>query len=144
MSKHLVTAAAKWLFPFFLITGVFFLFRGHNEPGGGFIGGLVFASAFVIKYLGNPIHPSSFRIWQWTPEQVTAMGLLIGASSGLLALFFGQAYMTGVWHFELWLPLVGKTKFGTPFYFDIGVFLVVIGVVTKIFLSLEAERWKSS
>lgn len=143
MNQHYVKAASKWLFPFFLCLGIFFLIRGHNEPGGGFIGGLLFGSGFVIKYIGNPISPEKVLLWYWKPVQIISFGLLISLLSGSIGVLNGYSYMKGVWNFEVWLPLFGNTKFGTPFYFDIGVFHVVVGVVNQIFLYLEGQNWKS-
>jgi multicomponent Na+:H+ antiporter subunit B len=78
-----------------------------------------------------------------SPFTLIGAGLLLALSSGFLGFITsGTPYMTSSWQGELWLPIVGNTKFGTPFYFDTGVFLVVIGVVSKVFLLLEAELWK--
>lgn len=144
MNHHLLKAAVKWLFPFFIAMGVFMLFRGHNEPGGGFIGGLIVGVGYVLKYFKSEKAPNEFKVFKLFPEQVISIGLIVGAGSGLLGLASYKPFMTGVWQGQLWLPLVGNTKFGTPFYFDIGVFLVVVGVIIKIFLVLEEQLWKSS
>lgn len=143
MNNYLMRAASKWLVPFFIITGFYLLFRGHNLPGGGFTGGLVFGSAFVIRYLSQQKDPNHYKLLFLSPEKVISAGLLLGLLSGLWGAFYGQPFLSAVWHFEAWIPLVGKTKFGTPFYFDIGVFLVVAGTLNKIFQVMELDQWKS-
>lgn len=145
INYHLLKAGMKWIVPFFQLMGLFLLLRGHNEPGGGFIGGLIVGASFVMKYLREESTPSTFKIWGISSAAWIGIGLLISFFSGFVGtLIDGVSFMTGVWQGELWLPIVGNSKFGTPFYFDIGVFFVVVGVITKVFLLLEDELWKSS
>jgi len=143
MNHHLIKAAAKWLVPFFWMAGIFMLFRGHNEPGGGFIGGLIVGAAMVMSYIKVKRRPDQFKVLGTAPSTIIGLGLLLALSSGFLSFIqSGAPYMTSSWQGELWLPILGNTKFGTPFYFDTGVFLVVIGVISKVFLMLEEESWK--
>ncbi len=149
MNNYLVRAAAKWFVPVFIFMGVYLLLRGHNSPGGGFTGGLIFGSAFVIRHLAYADRSADrfkkYKMLILPPEKVIAIGLVVTLISGILGLLQGQAFLQGLWHFELWLPLVGNTKFGTPFYFDIAVFLVVAGTLNKIFQVMEDDdQWKSS
>lgn len=144
MNYHLLRFAAKWLKRFFWLAGVYFLIRGHNEPGGGFIAGLIVAAGFVFNFFHGNQSPQEMKVMGLHPNSLVAAGLGLALVSGMLAVFKNQPFMQAQWHFELWLPIFGVTKFGTPFYFDIGVFLVVVGVVTKIFLLIEEQSWKSS
>jgi multisubunit Na+/H+ antiporter MnhB subunit len=145
MNHHLLKAGIKWLVPYFQMMGMFLLFRGHNEPGGGFIAGLVIGAGFVMKYLRTERDPSQFKIWGLSSMTWIGVGLMLALSSGFLgSILNGSEYMTGTWQGQIWLPIVGNTKFGTPFYFDMGVFFVVIGVIQKVFLLFEEESWKSS
>lgn len=144
MNHHLLKAATKWLVPFFHCMGIFMLIRGHNDPGGGFIGGLVMGAGFVMQYMKIEGNPSKFKVGGFYPFTWIGCGLIVAICSGLIATLHHEPYMKGIWQGQIWLPVVGLTKFGTPFYFDIGVFLVVVGVITKVFLLLEEELWKSS
>jgi len=144
MNNYLIRAAGKWFIPVFILMGIYLLLRGHNSPGGGFTGGLIFGSAFVVRYLSMTSAEQKYKMLLFTPEKVISIGLSIALISGMWGLLQGESFLQGVWHFEIWLPLVGKTKFGTPFYFDIGVFFVVAGTLNKIFQVMEDDQWKSS
>lgn len=144
MNDHLLRFGAKWLKRFFWLAGFYFLVRGHNEPGGGFIAGLIVGTGFIFHFFQSRQMPKELKVMKLYPNQLVAAGLGLALLSGLLAVLKNQPFMQSQWHFELWLPIFGVTKFGTPFYFDIGVFLVVVGVVTKIFLMIEEQLWKSS
>lgn len=107
------------------------LLRGHNEPGGGFIGGLLAAAGFVVHALAFGPLPAR-RLLRTSPLALLAVGLLLAALSGVPALLQGQAFMTGQW----WGELLSLGKFGTVLLFDVGVYLVVLGAVTLILLGV--------
>ncbi len=119
---------------------LFLLLRGHNEPGGGFIGGLIAASALILVAMAYDVEKA--KGWmKFDPITCISGGLLMALSSGLLAWLFKAPMMTGLWKGSLWLPFVNKVKLGTPLLFDIGVYFVVIGISTLIIFSLmEVER----
>jgi multicomponent Na+:H+ antiporter subunit A len=122
-------ASIRWLVPLLYALSILLLLRGHNEPGGGFIGGLVAASAAILRELGRTDGANGPR----SPVLPVACGLAIALASAFPAWFHGQPWMQGVWlTWEPWLPLVGTTKLGTPFLFDIGVYAVVFGVARWI------------
>jgi multicomponent Na+:H+ antiporter subunit A len=122
-------ASIRWLVPLLYGLSILLLLRGHNEPGGGFIGGLVAASAAILRELGRTDGASGPR----SPVLPVACGLALALASAFPAWFLGQPWMQGVWlSWEPWLPLVGTTKLGTPFLFDIGVYAVVFGVARWI------------
>ena len=104
------------------------LFRGHNDPGGGFIGGLLAAGAAAIY--GMAFGPGAARrLLRVNPLGFAGLGVLVAAASGLLSLFAGVPFLTG-----LWLP---AHLFGTPGLFDIGVYCTVFGTMTAVTLALE-------
>ncbi len=127
--------AVRYLFPLMLLFSVFLLLRGHNEPGGGFVAGLVAAAAFSLYAIIYGA-PAARRILGINPSILIGAGLLIALSSGLAGVFSSRPFMTGIW-LELTLPILGKI--GTPFLFDTGVYLVVIGATLKIILDLTEE-----
>lgn len=108
---------------------LFLLLRGHYLPGGGFSGGLVAAAAVVIYGLAFGWQEAK-RSLKVDPIVLIGIGLVIALVSGLPGLFFGEAFMTGVWTY------VGTYHLGTPFIFDIGVYLVVIGVVLAMVFNM--------
>jgi multicomponent Na+:H+ antiporter subunit A len=125
IATPLYRTAVTWMTPLLLFMSVLLLFRGHNEPGGGFIGGLVAAAGLVLKRLAaGDVSPHAGRI----PLRFIAAGIAIAVASTLPSVLSGRVFMEGIWIGKWWLPLVGKTGFGTPFLFDVGVYLAVIGV----------------
>ena len=132
----ILQTAARALLPLLLTLSVFLLLRGHNEPGGGFIAGLVAASAFAL-YVFAYDAATSRRILKMDPRTMMGVGLLFGALAGLPAMFRGEAYLAAIW----WDVSLGPISLNTPLIFDIGVYLVVIGTVMTIVLALaEAEE----
>jgi multicomponent Na+:H+ antiporter subunit B len=140
MISLILSTATRYLLPLLLLFSVFLLLRGHNEPGGGFVGGLVAAAAFVLYAIANGI-AAEREIFHIEPRVFIAVGLLSAAGSGILSLLAGLPFMTGLWSTQE-VPVLGKI--GTPLLFDIGVYLVVLGITLMIVLSLaeEEQPWK--
>ena len=107
---------------------LYLLFRGHNEPGGGFIGALVAVIAFALLILAESPSYVRERIY-FSPRMIAVMGLGMAMGSGLFSAVAGEAYLTGLWCKAI-LPL------GTPLLFDVGVYLAVVGGVLSILLDL--------
>lgn len=107
------------------------LLRGHNEPGGGFIGGLLAAAGFAIYGLTFGGEPAR-RLLRISPVTLLAAGLLLAAGSGLPALLAHRPFMTGQW----WGQLLQLGKLGTVLLFDVGVYLVVVGAIAYLLLGL--------
>ncbi len=132
----LLATAARYLMPLMLIFSVFLLLRGHNEIGGGFVGGLVAASALMLY--GIALSPAALRnLLPLEPRLLVGLGLLAALTSALLPVLAGRPFLTGLW-LKTPLPVIGKV--GTPLLFDMGVYFVVIGVVLWILLSLAEEE----
>ena len=136
MNSLILATVARFLTPFLLLSSIFLLLRGHNEPGGGFIGGLVAASAFAVHMLafGEKAMRSAVRV---DPRTLAGVGLVVAVFSGLVPLIWGYPFLTSLWY-DLWTPL-GSTKIGTPLFFDIGVFFVVIGITVSFLEDMNDE-----
>lgn len=121
-----------------LLFSVFVLLRGHNEPGGGFIGGLIAASAFAVFGIAFGV-ASVRRAIVFHPLSIAGFGLLVATLSGIVSVFSSVPFMTGLWIFP---SLVGvEVPLATVISFDIGVYLVVVGGFTSIASALaESER----
>ncbi|MCQ0989577.1 Na+/H+ antiporter subunit B [Jiella marina] len=128
---------APYLTSLMVLFSVFVLLRGHNEPGGGFIGGLIAASAFAIYGIACGVAPVR-RALYFHPLAISACGLFFAVIAGLLSVFTGQGFMTGLWAFPAILG--GDVGLSTPLLFDIGVYLVVVGSITSIALALEERE----
>lgn len=118
---------------FFVINvlAIYLLLRGHNLPGGGFIGGLATAISLVLLSLAlglKEIH----RVMRFDPVRVAAGGLVVALGTSAAPVLFGRPFLE---HFSLHLsrvPLIGELHVGTPLLFDFGVYLVVVGITAKI------------
>jgi multicomponent Na+:H+ antiporter subunit B len=131
----ILSTATRYLLPLLLLFSIFLLLRGHYEPGGGFIGGLVAAAAFALNVIAFGV-PRTREVLHIDPRILIGAGLLVATISGFLAWGFGNAYFTSVWLKQPW-PVLGVV--GTPLLFDIGVYFVVLGVVLKIIFVLAEE-----
>ena len=117
-----------------LLFSVFVLLRGHNDPGGGFIGGLIAVAAVAIYGIAFGV-PAARRALYFHPLAIAGAGLFVAASSGLLSLAYAIPFLTGIW---TTLDLFGVTvDLSTVMAFDIGVYLVVLGALSSVALALE-------
>lgn len=135
MNTLILRTIAPLLTCLMVIFSIFVLLRGHNQPGGGFIGGLIAASAFAIYGIACGVQPVR-RALYFHPMTISAFGMFLAALSGLPSLIRQVPYLTGLW----WFPKLGKTielALSTPLIFDIGVWLVVVGAIVTIALALE-------
>lgn len=134
MRSILLQSICRFIIPFLLVLSVFLLLRGHNEPGGGFAGGLIAASSFALILLA--FGKSEMKIaMRFDPKSIAGIGLVIAVLSGIPAFFIGEPYLKAIW-FMLPTPL-GPTKVGTPVIFDIGVYLVVIGITVSFLEDMD-------
>ena len=136
MDSPILRSGMRFLVPLMLLFSLFLLIRGHTEPGGGFVGGLVAATAFALVLLTEG-RAAAGRLLRRDPRDFVAGGLLLALLSGVPPLLRGEPFMTGGW-LEVPLPVVGKL--GTPVLFDAGVYLVVLGIVLTILFSLAEEE----
>jgi multicomponent Na+:H+ antiporter subunit B len=137
MRGLILPTATTYLMPVLLLFSLFLLLRGHNEPGGGFAGGLVAAAAFVLLSVASGVSVAR-RALQVDPRSLIGVGLVLMIVSGFLGpLFYGEPYLTSHW----WKFPVGdyEVALGTPLLFDIGVYLGVAGTILLIVFSLEEE-----
>ena len=131
----ILKTGSKYLIPLLLVFSFFLLLRGHNEPGGGFVGGLVAATAYALFAIANGVKKAQAML-RFEPLSLIASGLLVACLSGVVGLFMDGVFMDALW-FETKLPVIGKV--GTPLIFDVGVYLLVLGISLKIIFSLFEE-----
>jgi len=131
----ILATASRLLLPLLLLFSLFLLFRGHNETGGGFVGGLVAASAFALYALSQGVSDARQALGM-EPRLLVAWGLAIALLAGTVSLAAGLPLMTGIWS-NLSIPSIGPI--GTPLLFDTGVYLVVTGMVLVVVFSLMEE-----
>jgi len=127
----------RLLFHSMIVYSVFLLFSGHNSPGGGFAAGLITGIALVVRYLAG----GRYELGEAAPVQpglLLGSGLFLSAGVGIVALLAGGSVLQS-WMLDFHLPLVGDVHLVTSLFFDVGVYLVVIGLVLDILRSLGAE-----
>lgn len=139
-SKTLIlNTATLFIVPLQLMFSLFLLLRGHDEPGGGFIAGLVAAGAIALYAFAFGVEAA--RQWlRFDPRDLLAAGLLLGLGSTLPALIAGEPLLTAAW-WSVPLPGGDSVKLSSPLIFDVGVYCAVIGTIVTIVMGLmEAEE----
>ena len=137
----ILEVAARPLYLVILAASIWVLFRGHNEPGGGFIGGLLAVSASILWAVAHGSQAAERRLPLGDAMRLAVVGVVIAGVSGLPALFLGEAYLTHLW---ATLPLgVTDLKVSTVLLFDLGVYLCVWGALAGYalgLLSMDADE----
>jgi multicomponent K+:H+ antiporter subunit A len=131
----------RLLLPLAMLVSLFFLLRGHNAPGGGFVGGLILATAVILQYLvgGTLWVESRLRIH---PLYWIAIGLLLAAAAGIGAAFAGAPFLTSqAWHGAL--PLVGELHLSSVLLFDLGVYMLVVGATVLMLVAIAHQSLRS-
>jgi multisubunit Na+/H+ antiporter MnhB subunit len=123
-----------------VIFSVYLLLRGHNNPGGGFIGGIIASTGFIFYAIifGTD---SLQKVIKIKPQSFIGIGLFLVLIAALLPTFFATEMLTGLW-VKAEIPVLGTLHAGTPLIFDTGVYVVVIGVILTIVISImEVLQW---
>jgi len=138
MTSPILQAAARVLVAMMLLFSLFMLLRGHNEPGGGFIGGLIAAAGFALLGASHGV-ATARQALRFAPEDVAAAGVAAALLAGIIPLATGEPPFAGLWAY-----LGGGKEDGLPvstvLLFDVGVWLVVLGSVLALVFALEDEE----
>ena len=135
MPSLILKTATRLLVGLILTFAVYLLLRGHNAPGGGFSAALVAGTGFALFAIaeGPAVVRRAIRI---APQIIAMAGLGLAILSGLPGTLSGQTFLTGIW----WIWQSGRPHeiaIGSPLFFDIGVFLAVLGTLLTLILALE-------
>ena len=138
MTSLIVRAATRILVGLLLVFSLWMLLRGHNAPGGGFIGGLLGATGFILYAVahGCPAARAALRV---DPRTIAMAGVGVALASGLASMLGAAAPFTGLW---LFIGATAESKglpLSTILVFDVGVYLVVLGSVLTLVFALEEE-----
>lgn len=133
MKTIIFKTASSYLLPILFLFSVFILLRGHYLPGGGFVGGLIASIAYVLHSFANGLEKTK-GIIKFHPGFLMPVGLSISLLSGMAPLLHDMPFMTGLWAHEA-IPVLGYI--GSALFFDIGVYLVVVGVVLTIIFTIS-------
>lgn len=133
-SSQLIIRTIARILCFFINTfAVYLLLQGHNNPGGGFIAGLVSSISIVLLYMSLGLAEVK-RVIRFDPVFVAVMGLILAYGTAIAPTLLDFDFLKhsfAHWH----LPLLGDVHVGTPMIFDFGVYLAVVGVTCKIILT---------
>jgi len=134
MKSLILRTVAPLLIALMLMFSIFVLLRGHNEPGGGFIGGLIAVAALAIHGIANGVETVR-RAIVFDPLAIAGSGLFLATLAGLISLWLQVPFMTGIW---IEPSLLGQSvPLSSVMLFDTGVYLVVVGALTGVVLALE-------
>ncbi len=134
MHSIILRTATNYLIPLLLMFSIFILLRGHYLPGGGFVGGLIATIAFVLHMFANSLEKTR-ALLGIHPGYLMPLGLSISLLAGFSApILQDLPFMTGLW-FENPLPVIGLI--GSALFFDIGVYIVVVGVSLTILFTIS-------
>ncbi len=129
----ILKTATNYLIPLLLMFSIFVLLRGHYLSGGGFVGGLIAAIAFVLHSFAHTTK-ETLSLFRFSPKTLIPIGLSISILSALLPVFIGAPFFTGLW-WEESVAVIGSV--GTALFFDIGVYIVVVGVTLTILFTIK-------
>ena len=135
MPSLILKTATRLLVGLILTFAVYLLLRGHNAPGGGFAAALVAGTGFALFAIaeGPAVVRQALRI---APQKIAMGGLGLALGSGLAAPLIGRPFLTGIWW--IWQPgRPHEVAIGSPLFFDVGVFLAVLGTILTLILALE-------
>jgi multicomponent K+:H+ antiporter subunit A len=135
------TVLARLVLPMAGLVSLYFLLRGHNAPGGGFVGGLVMATAVIVHYM------MSGTIWvearlKLVPQVWIGLGLLAAAAAGLGAWLAAQPFLTSI-SADIHVPVLGEVHLSTVLLFDVGVYMLVVGAAILILIALAHQSLRS-
>jgi multicomponent K+:H+ antiporter subunit A len=131
----------RLLLPMAVMVSLYFLLRGHNAPGGGFVGGLVMATAILIQYIAGGAMWVESRL-KIHPRYWLALGLLAAVSAGLGAWLAAAPFLSAL-AVDLHLPLVGEVHLSTVLLFDLGVYMLVVGGTMLILVALAHQSFRT-
>jgi multicomponent Na+:H+ antiporter subunit B len=132
MKSLIFKTASTYLLPLLLLFSIFILLRGHYLPGGGFVGGLMAAIAFLIHSFAFGLKETQ-SIIKINPGYLMPIGLVFAVGAAIAPFFIGDPILKGLW-FEEPFKFIGMV--GSALFFDIGVYLVVIGATLTIMFSI--------
>lgn len=129
MNSLVLRTTTQLLISLLLLFSFALLLRGHDNPGGGFAGGLVATTAWALYSLAFGSRATRIAI-RYHPKYLTGFGLLLSIIAGLFPAFFDKPFLTSIWFYKL----------GSPLLFDLGVYCVIQGTALNIILCLEEEE----
>lgn len=131
----------RFLLPIAAVISVYLLLRGHNSPGGGFVGGLVMATAVIVQYMVGGVHWVESRS-RLNPQHWIALGLLCAGLTAISAWFAARPFLSAI-AWDISLPVIGQIHLSSVLFFDLGVYMLVVGGTVLILLALAHQSLRA-
>ena len=134
----ILAVSVRVLYPSIMVLSLYFLFVGHNQPGGGFVGGLAAASAIALRFVNRGL-PAVRRSFRFAPMTILGSGLVLSVGTAIFPMLLGESILEHA-TFKVTAPILGEIKATSALPFDIGVYLLVIGLILMIFEAFGDDR----
>lgn len=138
MNSIILQTVARVALYVLLILAAFLLFAGHNAPGGGFIAGLLAAAAFILQMLAFDLEYVA-KLFPVNPLGVVATGLILAAGVGFVPMLLGYPFLTSAFT-TITVPIIGRGELTSVFFFDLGVFFVVVGAMMTVIKEMASDN----
>jgi monovalent cation:proton antiporter len=137
MSSLILTTVSRLVFFVVLLFSVYLLLRGHNSPGGGFIAGVMTALGILLQSIASDLQHVR-RVFRVEPRLLAGIGLLTSLTTGLVPMLLGYPFLTSTFG-HLYAPWLGDVEVASAFFFDLGVYGVVVGATLLMIMTLAEE-----
>jgi multicomponent K+:H+ antiporter subunit A len=140
-SMMVPTVLVRLLLPTAALISVYFLLRGHNEPGGGFVGGLIFATAVILQYMVGGVYWVESRS-RLNPQNWIGIGLLFAGTAAVSAWLAYKPFLAAL-AWDVALPLIGHVHLSSVLLFDLGVYMLVVGSTVLVLVALAHQSLRA-
>ena len=137
MSSLILTTVTRLVFFLVLLFSLYLLLRGHNSPGGGFIAGVMTALGILLQSIASDLHYVRL-VFRVEPRVLVGVGLMIALTTGLVPMLLGYPFLTSTFG-HVHLPGLGEVEIASAFFFDLGVYCVVVGGSLLMIITLAEE-----
>jgi monovalent cation:proton antiporter len=137
MSSLILTTVTRLVFFVVLLFSLYLLLRGHNNPGGGFIAGVMTALAILLQAIASDLRYVRV-VFRVEPRLLAGLGLLTALTTGLVPMLLGYPFLTSTFG-DLHVPWLGEVELASAFFFDLGVYGVVVGGTLLMIMTLAEE-----
>jgi monovalent cation:proton antiporter len=136
-SSLILTTVTRLVFFIVLLFSLYLLLRGHNSPGGGFIAGVMTALGILLQAIASDVDQVR-RVFRVEPRLLAGVGLMLSFTTGLVPMLLGYPFLTSTYG-HVHVPGLGDVEIASAFFFDLGVYCVVVGGTLLMMITLAEE-----
>jgi monovalent cation:proton antiporter len=137
MGSLILTTVTRLVFFVVLLFSLYLLLRGHNSPGGGFIAGVMTALGILLQLIASDLHYVRL-VFRVEPRVLAGVGLMTSLTTGLVPMLLGYPFLTSTFG-HVHVPGLGELEIASAFFFDLGVYCVVVGGTLLMIITLAEE-----